>query len=262
MSNLMPEQRFDKNGHLVTRYVLADKASKTVSPALQAAAPVLVAKDRARLETEVYSVTEEYTDLSSFNDRDFENLTTVMKELTNPRNISVFRELMRALDPDSYIRGRQPKVKKDLKDLALYHRAGSDVLLTDTLCFTRGLHAYAPLFGGYTEEQNQVMIDVSIVAHHLLASKPDAFEYPEDGEDGEFRSDLDTYYSFFGGDIEEQQDGHLWIRNKKFVDMLERRPEDAERICEVIKQRETIQPDIIETMLDSGNHKSLIEGTL
>jgi hypothetical protein len=79
---------------------------------------------------------------------------------------------------------------------------------------------------------------------------------------GEFRQDLDMFYSFFGGDLEHQRDGSMWIRNQKFVDMVLRRPEDADRISAMIEQRKTIQPDIIETLLDSDSHPSLLEGTL
>jgi hypothetical protein len=263
VSNLTPVQRPDKNGHIVTRHVRVENPPPASLSALRNAAPVLTTLDRARITDEVAILLDnDEVDLSPLKDQDLANLSVLMEDLDNERNAKTVRELMQSFVRDSYLRDKAHKVKDDLQNLALYQRVDRDISLDETLCFTRGLHAYQPLFGGYTAEQNQIMIDVSIVALRMLGEKTNSFEYPEDDMDGEFRTDLDMYYSFFGGDVDDQRDSQLWIRNKKFVDMMERRPEDIERICEIIKQRETVQPDIIETMLDSDNHEALIEGTL
>lgn len=263
MNNLTPVQRPDKNGHLVTRHVRMEKTSSPSLSALRNAVPVLTVSDRARITDELALLLDaDSVNLDALKDNDLANLSSVMENLDKYRDAKVVRELMLPFYIPSYVRDKAHKVKADLHNLARYKRVDRGVFLEETLCFARGLHAYQPLFGGYTAEQNQVMIDVSVVALRMLGEKPDSFEHPDEDMNGEYRSDLDMYYSFFGGDLDDQQDGQLWVRNKKFVDMMERRPEDVERICGIIKQRETIQPDIIETMLDSGNHEALIEGTL
>lgn len=268
MSNLIPVQRPDKNGRVVTRHVRADEPSAAPSAALASAVPSLRASERSRMlsawtavmgdsqnEIRLDALSDEETgyicSLAEHLGRDAD--ATVMWKLFNPEETAT-KHYMDVAD--------LPPLTDDLRGLASYHRVDQGVPLSETLSFVRGLDFYSEQFGECTSEQKQALIDVSCVALKVFGERTDAFELPEDDMDGEFRNDLDLYYSFFGGDLDNERDGQLWIRNPRFVDMMLRRPEDAARIAAVMSQRQTIQSDIIEVMLDSGNHEAVIEGTL
>lgn len=268
MSHLVPRQITDKNGVLTTRHVRADNNAVS-SEALKTAAPGMVMPERERIAAALAGLFDDENNeikIDSLSDRDLGYLcnltehlhkeadTTVIWKLLNPEKTAMKEHL----DP-SLMR----RFSDELKDLATYHRLDRELPLYETQSLARGLWAYEQaLHGALNKEHAQALIDVSHTALRFLSDKGDAFEYPDYDMDGEYRSDLNMFYSFFGGDLEHAQDGSIWIRNQKFVDMVLRRPDDAERISELIEQRQTIQPDIIETMLDSDNHPSLLEGTL
>lgn len=268
MSRLVPRQITDKNGVLTTRHVRADSADGTSSETLKAAAPVLAASQREYLYASLCALFDDDNNeikLDTLSDMELGFLSSLTEHLDKESDKTVVWKL---LNPEktaqrNYISaGDLPDLNTELKALATFHRMDRGHPLNETLCFVRGLWAYDSMHGGCTQEQAQALIDVSHTALLVLSEKPDAFDYPDEDMDGEFRTDMNMFYSFFGGDLEHERDGSMWIRNKKFVDMVLRRPEDAERISEMIKQRQTVVPDIIETLIDSDNHPSLLEGTL
>lgn len=268
MSHLTPVQRPDKNGVIVTRHVRMEGAPSAPSAALKGAVPFVAVSERSRRisalagllgdavnEVKLDTLSDEaigyFSSLAEHADRLAD--TTVLWRLLNPEKTA----------GDHYMEADElPALETDLQGIAQYHRMDRGVPLNETLSFVRGMHFYTPETGSLPTEQGQALIDASVAALKMLGEKSNSFEMPEDDMDGEYRNDLDMFYSFFGGDLENERDGQLWIRNPKFVDMMLRRPEDTARISEVMVQRKTIQADIIETILDSDNHEALIEGTL
>ena len=269
MSHLVPRQITDKNGVLTTRHVRADQKQNIVSSALTTCSPAVPSQLRKRLIPALNSLFDgdgrNEIKIASLGEQELINLNAITEHLENDADITVIWKLLnptrtandRYMEPEAL-----PALSGDLRALATYNRMDQEKPLNETLSFVRGLWAYNTGQEQLSQEKAQALIDVSHTAMRTLSEMKNSFQWPDEDMNGELRSDLNMYYSFFGGDLEDERDGSLWIRNKKFVDMVMRRPEDAERISAMIEQRQTIQPDIIETMLDSDNHPSLLEGTL
>ena len=275
MSRLVAVQRADKNGVMVTRHVRADQTTKASSATLKSAVPV-IASERTRqigLMTALLNDEANEIKLDTLNDQQIACLAE-LTEYMNSSGVDDNLVIKRLLNPKRTASERYmevedfPPLSVDLRNLAQYHRLDRGVPLSGTLSFARGLQSYDhvlafdPALYNLDEEKKQAIIDVSITALQVLGEKSNAFDYPDDDMNGELRNDLDMFYSFFGGDLDNQRDGQMWIRNPKFMSLLLSRPEDAGRISAFIVQRQTIQPDIIEVMLDSDNHEALMEGTL
>jgi hypothetical protein len=258
--HLIPEQRFDKNQKLVTRYVKpvgstsgSDLSGASPMASLTAADPLL-----ERLAGLIDDKRNEIA-LASLPHESIHGLKTIAENLTKDADAAVIWKLMNPKQS----RGEGTVLADDIRGLAKYQRLQESVPLNETLSAVRGLWSY-----DYGEEQRigegvaRVLVDAVSVVLPVLEEADGGMDYPDEDEDGEFLHNLDNYYSFFGGDMTDQGDGSLWVRNEEFVKLVKDHVDKADQIFAIIRDRKTIAPQTIRALIETDIHTSLVEGAL
>lgn len=259
MSNLIPVKRMDKNGRAVTRHMKPEKVGNSAAW-LKALTPKLVANERERIIRDCGDFLRDgYNEiaLSSLSDKELEDLNSIVTKIELDADFMSLRELLNPTKnaPNGYA-AMWPELKYDLEDIALYNKLDEGVTLRSSIPLIRGLNVYG--FRGVKREAHQSLINVSVAASHLLSTSiKDGFLFPD--VDHRMPDNLDNFYSFFEDDGEVVQ---RWIRNQRFVDMMERRFDDVDEIIGIMTERKTLQPETIEAILDSDSHSSLKDGAL
>lgn len=258
--HLVPEQRLDKNQRLVVRYVkpvgsapASDLSGVSPMALLTTADPLL-----DRLAGLIDDKRNEVT-LASLPQESVDGLKSIAEHLTKDADAAVIWKLMNPKQS----RGEGTVLGDDIKGLAKYHRLQESVPLNETLSAVRGVWTYD--YGEVQkidEEVARALIDTVSVALPVFEGMDGGFEYPEEDEDGEFLHNLDNYYSFFGGDMTDQGDGSLWVRNDEFVKLIKDHVDKTDKIFDIIRDRKTIAPQTIRALIETDIHTSLIEGAL
>lgn len=267
MSTLIPVKKLDKNGKAVTRHMKPEKAGSSADR-LKVLTPKAAPTEREQFIRDCGDFLlddENEIPLSSLSDAELDNVKALMEKIELDVDFSTMRKLLNPKKHMPYLEA--PSLANDLSMLARYNRLDEGVKLHETLTMTRGLESYGMFdesFRDMDEDVKQGLVDTAVTALTLLESIPEGFEYPTEYEDNgeDVPNNLDNYYSFFGGNLEGGGDDALWISNDKFVDLIRQRPEKTGEIIEIMKRRHTLQPSIIEAVLDFDSHSSLKDGAL
>lgn len=259
MSSLIPVKKIDKNGRAVTRHMRPEKVGNSAAW-LKALTPSPVANERERIIRDCGDFLRDgYNEiaLSSLSDKELEDLNSIVTKIELDADFKSLRELLNPTKnaPNGYVE-MWPELKYDLEDIARYNKLDEGITLKVSIPLIRGLDVHR--FRSVKQEAHQALIDTSIAASRLLSTTiKDGFLYPDVGRP--MPDNLDNFYSFFEDDGEVVK---RWIGNQRFVDMIGRRFNEADEIIRVMTERNTLQPETIEAILDTDSHSSLKDGAL
>lgn len=258
MSNLIPVMKVDKNGRVVTRHMRPEKVGNSAAWA-KALTPAPVANERERIIRDCGDFLRDgYNEIAlvSLSDKELEDLNSIVTKIELDADFMSLRELLNPTKnaPNGYVE-MWPELKYDLEDIARYNKLDEGVTLKVSIPLIRGLNVHR--FRSVKQEAHQALADVSFTASRLLSTTiKDGFLYPDVRP---VPDNLDNFYSFFEDDGEVVK---RWIRNQRMVDMVARRFSESDEIIRVMTERKTLQPEMIEAILDTDSHASLKDGTL
>lgn len=259
MSQLIPVLKADKNGKLVTRHVRAEKVGNAAEWA-KALAPKPVVNERERIIRDCGDFLRDGHNeiaLSSLSDKELDDLNSIVSKIELDSDFKSLRELLNPSKnaPHGYAE-MWPELKYDLEDIARYNKLDEGVTLKVSIPLIRGLDVYASR--SVKPAARQALLDLSIKASHVLSTKvKDGFLYPN--FPAPVPDNLNNFFSFFDDDGEVTK---RWIRNQRFIDMAGRRFQEIDEIMRIMEERVTLQPELIEAILDSEAHSSLKDGAL
>lgn len=269
MNHLVPVQRPDKNGKVVTRHVKQNGSGDVTQKDIPSPAMALN-DERSRVLSHVGNMISDHENEVKIADLD-EVTQDHLINLGDHLNLSADAAVLwKIMNPRGYTKGRfldaadMPPIAKEIRQLALFHSMDKGIALIETLSFARGLDTYTDSegFNPENDEQSKALIDVSIEAQRMLQEEDIHMKGPSYDETEDYVDNEDLYLSGIGGDYDDRLLGQMWLRNKKLVELVVSRPKDSDRIIEIIQSRKTVQPGTIEALLDFGAHDSLSSGAL
>lgn len=260
-NNLVPEKRLDKHQKLVTRYVKAEGDAPSAD--LAAVKPTITPKSDPVLSrfADLIADKDNELKLEYLSQESLADMKGIAEHISKESDVSVVWKIMNPMLSNS----TNIVVEADIKGVAKHHRLQEGFPLNETLSAVRGLWAYDDnqrWKGNLDEATVQILVDTVSVVLPVLESKPNAYDYPPDGDDGEFAYGLPNFFSFFGGDVEGNGDGALWIRNNDFVDLIKDHVDKAEQIFSIIREREVLSPQMIRAIIETDTPSALLDGAL
>lgn len=239
--SLIPEPMQDKNGKTTTRWVRKSAAGQA-SPALRTAVPIGTPAplDRMPFLRSISEVTKVIFDLSDIDDMSDEAVRALDEILPQIMKSPFDRQALTSwIGPYSEMNGQNTTT--EVMDVTRYQRMTEGVPLTFTICAARGLDNYTQ--DGYDENQTQALVDVTYAIAKSLQHDPN--------------SSLRKAVDFF-----DYERNLYWIADRALADIITTRLESTGAIISIVAQRDTADPELIASLLDSGVTDVLLEGAL
>lgn len=241
MTELTPDPRQDKNGKTTTRWV-RDAATRGVSPALRHAAPITppTPLDRAPFLSAISEVTKVIFNPSDVDDMSDDAVRAAEGLMPQVMKSTFDRQALTSwIGPYGDV--TPSKTTGEVMGVARYQRLSEGVPLTFTICAVRGLQNYADY--GYDENQTQALVDLTYVVTKSMQHDP--------------RSSLRKAVDLidYGNDV-------YWIADRALADLITTRLESTDAILSIVAKRDTVDAELIASLLDSGVSDALLEGAL